>query len=508
MPRTNHPETFSRPGWATAAVCLASAAMPMTFTGPAVALRDIEAHLGGSPLALAWVTNAFMLAFGSCLMAAGALADKHGRRKVFLGAIAVFVAASLALMASPNLWVFDGLRALQGIASAGVLAAGAAALAQEVQGQARVRAFSLLGTSFGAGLTLGPVAAGWLTTAFGWQAIFVLVIATASIAFSIGMRVLRESRDPAAQKLDVPGALAITSALTLFTFAILQAPAQGWLHPMTISALCGTALLLAAFVFVERRHPRPLLDLSLFRYSRFVGVQLLAAAPAFGFVVLLVLLPIRFIGIEGVPVAQAGLWMAALSAPLVVLPAVAGRLSHWISPATLCAAGLLVAAGGLVSLSVSAGGAAALWPMLAIGVGISLPWGLMDGLAVSVVPTERAGMATGIFSTVRVAGEGLALAMVGALLTALIAHELLAATHLPSHTAVAVAQVLVSGNLAGAQAGWPSIGAAELMRAFEAAFSTLLMVLAGGTGLIALFVFRFLRTPNVPSATNCLGESA
>lgn len=59
--------------------------MPMTFTGPAVALREIEAHLGGSPLALAWVTNAFMLAFGSCLMAAGALADKHGRRKVFLG---------------------------------------------------------------------------------------------------------------------------------------------------------------------------------------------------------------------------------------------------------------------------------------------------------------------------------------------------------------------------------------------------------------------------------------
>ena len=508
MPHNHHPAPLSRPGWATAAVCLASAAMPMTFTGPAIALQDIQAHLGGSPLALAWVTNAFMLAFGSCLMAAGALADRHGRRKVFLGAIALFVAASLALMAAPTLWVFDGLRALQGVASAGVLAAGGAALAQEVQGQARVRAFSLLGTSFGAGLTLGPVAAGWLTTAYGWRAIFVLVIATASIAFAIGMRVLRESRDPAAQKLDAPGALAITCALTLFTWAILQAPAQGWLHPMTIAALCGTALLLAAFVFFERRHPRPLLDLSLFRYSRFVGVQLLAGAPAFSFVVLLVLLPIRFVGIEGVPVAQAGLWMAALSAPLVVLPAVAGRLSRWISAATLCAAGLLIAACGLVGLSVSGGGAAALWPMFAIGVGISLPWGLMDGLAVSVVPTERAGMATGIFSTVRVAGEGLALAVVGALLTALIARELLAAAPLPSHAAVAVAQVLVSGNLAGAQAGWPSIGSAELVRAFEAAFSTLLMVLAAGTGLIAIFVFRFLGTTPSPNSTSCQREPA
>ncbi len=139
---------------------------------------------------------------------------------------------------------------------------------------------------------------------------------------------------------------------------------------------------------------------------------------------LLVLLPIRFVGIEGLGSAQAGLSMMALSAPLVVLPLAAGLLAHRVRPAVLCGSGLLAAAAGLVCLATAQNAHAALAPMLLIGIGISLPWGLMDGLAVSVVPRERAGMATGIFSTTRVAGEGLALAIVGAGLSALTAHRL------------------------------------------------------------------------------------
>ena len=151
-----------------------------------------------------------------------------------------------------------------------------------------------------------------------------------------------------------------------------------------------------------------MLDLSLFRLPAFAGVQLLAAAPAFSFVVLLVLLPARLIGIEGYSATQAGALMLALSAPMLVLPMLAGLAAQRMAPAIVCSAGLLITSGGLLWLSHCAPGLPAttlLGPLLLIGAGISLPWGLMDGLAVSVVPVERAGMAAGIFNTTRVAGD-------------------------------------------------------------------------------------------------------
>ena len=191
-----------------------------------------------------------------------------------------------------------------------------------------------------------------------------------------------------------------------------------------------------------------MLDLTLFRFPRFVGVQFLAAAPAYGFVVLLVLLPIRFIGIEGMSEIKAGQLMICLSGPLLILPLLAGQLARWIAPATICGAGLLVAAAGLVWLSLTPPVDIALVaPLMLIGVGIALPWGLMDGLAVSVVPRERAGMAVGIFNTTRVACEGVALAIVMATLSGFTAAQLAAQGTTSSADAAAAAQLLVTGSL-------------------------------------------------------------
>ena len=141
-------------------VCLAAMTMPLTFTGPAVALSRIAADLGGSPIALNWVTNAFMLTFGASLMAAGALADNHGRKRIFLSGLCLYVAASLGAMLAPDIVWFDMFRAAQGIGSAFAFAGGASALAQEFEGPLRLRAFSFLGTSFGIGLAFGPIASG------------------------------------------------------------------------------------------------------------------------------------------------------------------------------------------------------------------------------------------------------------------------------------------------------------------------------------------------------------
>ncbi|MCA2409464.1 MFS transporter (plasmid) [Rhizobium leguminosarum bv. viciae 248] len=489
-----------------AAVCAAAAAMPLTFTGPAVALPAISRDLGGSPIGLNWVTNAFMLTFGSSLMAAGALADNYGRKRVFLGGLAAFVLFSAALAFSPDLLSFDILRALQGAGAAAAFSGGMASLAQEFDGSARMRAFSIVGASFGIGLAFGPIASGLMIESFGWPSIFLLVLVLGALSFTLGAIFLKESRDPAANGLDWPGAATFTLALMLFTYGVLRVPATGWGDLTTVGLFVGSVGFIAGFCLVERKVRRPMLDLSLFRYPRFVGVQLLAAAPAYAFVVLLILLPVRFVGIEGMSEIGAGRMMIALSAPLLILPIAAGLLTRWFAPAIICGAGLAISASGLCWLAqipVGADHTALIAPLLTIGVGISLPWGLMDGLAVSVVPKERAGMATGIFSTTRVAGEGVALAIVSAVLSALTQSHLGAKSD-----ATAAAQQLVTGDLAGAAATLPDLARPALVEAYGEAFGMLLWLLAAITVITAVVVLVFLGRGEQPVEEAKEGERA
>ena len=494
------------------AVCLAALAMPLSFTGPAVALPAIADDLGGSPIALSWVTNAFMLSFGSCLMAAGALADRFGRKRIFIAGIAGFGLASLALSAAPDTTWLAFLRAAQGVAGAAALSGGVAALAQEFEGQAATRAFSLLGTTFGVGLAFGPVLAGFLIQHHGWRSVFLSATAIAACALVSGARCMRESRDPAATGLDWPGAATFTGALALFTYAVLSAPENGWSSPPVVIQLTGAVVLLAAFIVIERSVRAPMLDLSLFRYPRFVGVQFLAAAPAYSYVVLQVLLPIRLIGIEGYSAMEAGRMMIALSAPMLVVPLLAGQLTRWLAAGFISGLGLLVCTGGLLWLAQCAPGqpgAALVLPMLTIGLGISLPWGLMDGLAVSVVPRERAGMATGIFNTTRVAGEGIALAIVGATLAGLAESRLHGlpiagpATALPE-----AAHRLAMGDLPRAMSLLPQAGQHALVQAYGDAFHLQLYILAAITVVSAALVFGFLSHSRLPHRSGSAPEPA
>jgi len=205
--------------------------------------------------------------------------------------------------------------------------------------------------------------------------------------------------------------------------------------------------------------------------------------------VLIVLLPLRFIGVEGASALDAGLMMLALSAPMLVVPMIAAAMTRWLPAGTLCAIGLLIAAAGLYWLStVNVGDQwQIIGAMLLTGIGTGLPWGLMDGLAISVIPKERAGMAAGIFNTTRVASEGVALAITAAVLSTLVAHHLRGSV--PAADLSSIAQGLVMGDIQHASAAVP----VEVLRtAYTAGFNTLLQLLAGFTLLTATVVFLFL----------------
>jgi len=473
------------------AVCLAAVILPLNFSAGAVATLAIGREFGGADTHLAWITNAFMLTFGSSLMVAGALADEFGRKRMFVGGVAALTVLSFGLCVAPGILVIDVIRGLQGFAAAAALAGGSAALAQVFGGRALTRAFSALGTSFGVGLAFGPLLAGALIGRFGWRSVFLVIALIGIVALVGGAPRMRESRDPEASGVDWPGAATFTTALACFTFAVVQAPRFGWGSASTIGLLVASVLLAGTFVWVEGHVRRPMLDLSLFRFPRFVGVQVLPLGTCYCYIVLLVMLPLRFIGIDGLSELDAGMMMLALSAPMLVVPSLAASLTRWVAPGVLAAAGLTVAAFGLYLMSrIPMGGSplTLILAMLVIGCGTGLPWGLMDGLSITVVPTDRAGMATGIFSTTRVAGEGVALAIVTAVLASLIQVRMPATGVMADHVREAGVQ-LAAGDLAQAQRWIPSASRAVLTGYYTEAFRMLLLVLAAITALAAIVTF-------------------
>lgn len=475
------------------AACLTGLLIPLCFTGPAVVLPTIGQQLGGSPAQLNGIMNAYILSYGGAMMVSGSLTDIYGRRRIWLIGLTWFCAFTFAIPFAPSVLWIDLLRFLQGLGGAAAFAAAMSSLAPLFEGTARARAFGLLGTTFGLGLSFGPLVSGWMVEASSWQGVFYMTGIIGLLGTGLVMVSTRHGREAPGGTPDWPGAITFTLALGLFSWGMLQVPESGWRDNVVIAALLASGAVFIGFVAIERRAAHPMLDLQFFRDPGFVGVQVLAASPAFLFILLIVMLPGRFIGIDGYGALQAGQMMVWLAAPLLVVPFLAALLTRWFRPGDLSAFGLLLVTVGLIWLAkgfAHGGGEALHLPLLLTGIGIGLPWGLMDAMAVSVVSADRVGMATGIFNTVRVSADGVAIALIGALL----------ATLIQTHMAETAPQAIILEASSRAALG-EIHAAASLVPGFErllsqsyaTSFITILYGLAGLATITACTVFTLLR---------------
>lgn len=405
-----------------APVLLGVIALPMSLTSVSVALPDIGRDLGSSVSATQGAITGYNVAFASLMLAAGAAGDQLGRRRLFIAGSALFGLGQLAAALAPTIAVLIVGRTLAGLGAATALTTGSALLAARFDGESRARAFGAFGTTLGAGLSLGPIVGGVLSDQLGWPAVFGLLALLGFGAALLGSYGLDESRDPDATGVDWGGTTTFTAALALLIIGIVGAPDAGWISPRTLGLAAASALLLAAFVRIERRHPGPMLDLSLLGQRRFLGIGIAAMAIVLVFVPLLVNLPTLLSGERGIDATAAGALLMFLTVPTLIVPVFAGALVQRLHVKVLVWSGLAMEALGVWWLAAATFDGPLLTlalPLILVGFGVGIANGVLDGAAVSSVPPARAGMAAGLFNTQRLGAETTAIAVAGSLILSL-----------------------------------------------------------------------------------------
>jgi EmrB/QacA subfamily drug resistance transporter len=405
--------------WTLLVVCLATGVLLLNVAAPNVALPEIGRDLGADLSMLQWVISGYSLALAATLLTGGTLADLLGRRRMFLAGLAGFAAASAGCGLAPTTLALVVGRASQGLAAAVLLSSSLALLAQDFAGADRARALGVWAATVAAAFAIGPLEGGLLTEALGWRAMFAVDVAVALACLPVATRHLRESRDPNATTVDWRGTTALSLGLFLGVFALTRGGVLGWGDDLIVASFAGAAVLLAAFVVVERRERYPMLDLGLFATPTFTGASLavlVMAGCSFG---PFVYLSLFLLDAAGASPVRVGLELLPLSAAAFVVSVLGGRYATRLPVRAGLAAGLLLCAVGLLAmrgLAASSPWTHLLPGLLLTGAGLGLANPAVTYAALGVVPTTRSGMASGINNTFRQVGLAVGVAALGTLL--------------------------------------------------------------------------------------------
>ena len=485
----------------------------------AVALPAIARDLHGEFVDVEWVVSAYILPFASLLMPAGALADRLGRRKVLLLGLSIFTFASLLCGFAPNLLVLNLARALQAVGGALQLSSSLSVIAHGFEPKHRARVYAIWATVMGIAPSLGPILGGFLTSYLGWRWAFYINLPIGALLIATVVASVDESRDPMAVRLDIPGIFLFGAGFFCIVWALIEANRVGWESQSTAIKLISGAVLLAAFCYAETLHPRPMIDLAVFRNPTVVGAVASMIGYAAAGQVMMTLLPIYLQDAFGQTPAGAGIAMIAFALPMFAGPTIGGKLSARHSSRAMLTFGLLTIGLGDAVVAAAVFGGAGYWPvavgMAIIGVAVGVMNSETTKAQISSMPPERAGMASGMAGTTRFIGITFGLAGLGAILAAV------AESHLRRlGSQVAANQAIdwhdlnlrvVGGDAQGALSAFPGDIRTVLEHAvngsvalgFGAIFATGAVVALVSAGL----AWALVRTPAAQPATEAKGAA-
>lgn len=414
-----------RKRWTLVAVTLGLGITILDETVVFLALPAIDRDLAVGLAGQQWVVNGYLLPLAALLLIAGSLADRYGRRRLFILGLIGFGLASLAAGLAPSGVFLIAARAVQGVFAALLMPSTLALLVATFRGQERAGAIGAWAAWSGAAAAIGPLVAGVLIAAFSWRWVFFLSVPIVVVAVGLALWAVEESREeqPDGDRLDLAGALWATLAVGGAAYAVVQGPELGWTRPAVLVAAVTAPLALAAFLVRESRTDFPMLPLGLFRVRNFAAANAATLALYAVFNGNFFLLTIYLQTALDYTALAAGAATLPLTLLMLVLSTRAGRLGERIGPRLPMAGGQLLAAAGVLLLSFLQPGDGywlhVLPGVVVFGIGLALTVAPLTDTAVSAVSEARAGVASGVNNAaarlaalVGVAVIGLAFALV------------------------------------------------------------------------------------------------
>ncbi|WP_456674537.1 MFS transporter [Bradyrhizobium sp. RDM12] len=396
---------------------------------PAI-LPTLEVVLHANFQQLQWIMNAYTIAVTAVLMATGTLADRYGRKRVFVVSIAVFGLASLICGLAEDALLLIVSRFLQGMSGGAMLICQVAVLSHQFrEGPERARGFAAWGIIFGIGLGFGPIIGAAIVAVSGWQWVFLIHAFIAVVTIALAATGVRESRDPEAKHLDITGIATLSISVFCVAFYITQGSDFGFGSLTGLAIVATAGLSFIAFLLAELHSARPMFDFSVFRIRAFSGALIGSAGMNFSFWPFMIYLPIFFRSALGYDNVAAGLALLTYTLPTLVIPPFGERILLRFGGGIAVPSGLFVIGLGFMLMWAGSGVAHITWLTLApgclvAGAGLALTNTPVTNVTTGAVSSTRAGMASGIDMSARMISLAINIALMGFILIAGISSSL------------------------------------------------------------------------------------
>lgn len=440
----------NRKWWTLLAVCGATFMLLVDVTIVQVALPTIQRDLHASFTDLQWVISAYALTLSALLLTQGTLADRFGRKRIFIIGLAIFTVASLVCGLSTSSGMLIASRAVQGIGGAAMFATGLALIAQDFHGRERGTAIAAWGATVGGAVAIGPLVGGALTSGLGWQWIFYVNVPVGALTIAVATLRMVNIKDPGATRLDWAGLVTFSGALFFLVLGLTRGNDDGWSSTVIVTCFAVAAVLLVAFVAAELMQKRPMFDFALFRKPSFVGVSVATFCIGAGLFAMFPYLTLFLQNDLGLSPLQSGLRMLPLTLLSFFVPLALRRVGERIPPGVMLGAGLGLSAAGLAlmhRITPSSTWTVLLPGFLVAGVGVGIANPAIARIALGVVAPERSGMASGISNTFRIGGLATGVSALGAVFQQRLAGSL---THSLGQVPPGFAKAVAAGGVQAA----------------------------------------------------------
>jgi EmrB/QacA subfamily drug resistance transporter len=421
----------NRRWWTLAGACMGLFVLMLDSTVINVALPDMASDLDATTAGLQWVMNAYLLVVAAFVVSAGRAGDILGRRRVFVTGMVVFAAGSVVAATSGVEAVLIGGRVLQGLGAAALLGLSLALVSAVFPDDERARALGIWAGVSALALGVGPVVGGGLVEAVSWRWLFWLNLPFCLLGVVLVLVSTAEQRDEtASRRIDIPGVITVGGGLAAIVIALVEGKQWGWTSAATLGVAAIGLALLASFWFIEHRVAAPIIEFDLFRNGPYLGASAAGFCLVGCYWALMFLQPQYLQSDLGHSALAAGVLILPVTAPMIALSPLGGRLSALLGVRALMTLGMALGTVGLIVLAQvdTSSGYALLFPgYLLFGIALGCVYAPMSTAAMTAMPNAKAGIAAGVLAMNRVLAGAITLAATGAVFQVVLDDDLHAA---------------------------------------------------------------------------------